>query len=163
MKQLILLRHAEAKSSSFVLSDFVRPLTKKGENDAKRMAQLLRKLQLKIDAFYTSSAIRAKQTAHIIAKVIQYPISRVVEFSLLYQADDWVLNETLVQVPSHVNTLVLVAHNPGLTQLVNQLLKSNTYHLEPASLIVISIKKEWNEILNATCECIFQACPTKLK
>ena len=57
-----LLRHGEAEEGS---PDAERPLTKKGEKQARAAGQALKKLGVKIDACLTSPKVRAAETARL--------------------------------------------------------------------------------------------------
>jgi len=79
----ILLRHGEAISNKEnLLSSYpeiiFNPLTPKGENQIKKVANLL--LKEKIDLIITSPLLRCKQTAEIIAQKINAPI--IISFDL---------------------------------------------------------------------------------
>jgi phosphohistidine phosphatase len=62
---LYLIRHAEAEVIGLggVTRDFDRPLTARGRNQARTLAQTFAKRQLLIDAIATSPLVRAYQTS----------------------------------------------------------------------------------------------------
>jgi phosphohistidine phosphatase len=60
-----LLRHGEAEDGS---PDAERPLTKKGERQARAAGKALKELGVKIDACLTSPKVRAAETARIACK-----------------------------------------------------------------------------------------------
>lgn len=60
-----LLRHGEAEDGS---PDAERPLTKKGEKQARAAGKALKELGVKIDACLTSPKVRAAETARIACK-----------------------------------------------------------------------------------------------
>ncbi len=68
MKTLILIRHAKSSWDNFLLSDFDRPLNERGKQDAPLMAKRLLAKKIKIDAFISSLAKRAKKTAKAFIK-----------------------------------------------------------------------------------------------
>ena len=61
MKQLILLRHAEAQSQRPGLADFDRALTDHGRTQALDAADCLHRLAVRIDALLASPALRARR------------------------------------------------------------------------------------------------------
>ena len=63
MKSITLIRHAEASCSTQVLTDFDRPLTIQGVDDAKLMGYTLADKKIKINLVISSSANRALTTA----------------------------------------------------------------------------------------------------
>ncbi|MFU8827788.1 MAG: SixA phosphatase family protein, partial [Brevefilum sp.] len=67
MKTLLLMRHAKSSWKDDNLTDHARPLKKRGRKDAKRIAQVMDKNDLIPDLILSSSAVRAAETAEIIA------------------------------------------------------------------------------------------------
>ena len=120
MKQLWLLRHAEAEPASAGLTDFERPLTAAGRAQAAAAAAQLRQLDVRPDLMLASPALRASETALIVAQRLQCPA--VVRYQpSLYQASAAQLLAALQGCEAGVSTLLLVAHNPGLSQLAQRL------------------------------------------
>ena len=72
MKTLLLLRHAKSSWSDPTLPDHDRPLNKRGIHDAPRMGKLLRHEHLMPDLILSSTAVRAKKTAELVAKACKY-------------------------------------------------------------------------------------------
>ena len=66
-KLLLLVRHAKSDWNDPTLNDFDRPLNDRGKRDAPVMAHRLIDKKIKIDAFITSPAKRAKKTATVFA------------------------------------------------------------------------------------------------
>ena len=67
MKTLLALRHAKSSWGNANLTDFERPLNKRGQRDAPRMGELLKERDLTPDLIITSSAERALATAEAVA------------------------------------------------------------------------------------------------
>jgi len=68
LKTLLLIRHAKSSWDDPALSDYERPLNERGKKDAPAMAERLYERGIKIDAFITSPARRARKTAEVFAK-----------------------------------------------------------------------------------------------
>ncbi|HPM80322.1 MAG TPA: histidine phosphatase family protein [Candidatus Anammoximicrobium sp.] len=120
MKILLLLRHAKSSWDDPALPDHDRPLTERGKKDAKRIGQLLRELGLVPDLIVSSTAQRARKTASKVAKACGY-IGEVEVTSRLYQAYPSQFIEVLREVGNEYATVLVVAHNPGLEELVPHL------------------------------------------
>ena len=73
MKRLLLLRHAKAVPATDPLTDIDRPLAERGERDARRIGERLRRQQLHPTSILTSPAARALRTAQLVAEAIDYP------------------------------------------------------------------------------------------
>ena len=70
MRQLLLLRHAKAEAARADLPDAQRPLSARGRADALEAAQCIAHAGLPIDALLSSPAVRARDTALILATAL---------------------------------------------------------------------------------------------
>ena len=74
MKQVYILRHAKSSWDNKDLSDFDRPLSKRGEKDAKKMCSFIKNKNFFVDKVICSSAKRTKETFDLIADGLNFPI-----------------------------------------------------------------------------------------
>lgn len=145
MKTLILLRHAKSSWKFPELADRDRPLTKRGERDAPRMARWLKKQEIIPQRILTSTAVRACATAEAIAEKIKYK-EEIVYLESLYMAEPAAIIEALHSVPDDVKRVLVVGHNPGLEGLV-QIISKKVVSLPTASIAVIKLPIEtWGEL-----------------
>jgi len=73
------------------------------------------------DLVVSSPALRALTTARLLAPGMSYPLERIRTDPHLYAADCATLLDRIAATDDAVGRLVLVGHNPGLTELVNRL------------------------------------------
>ncbi len=116
MKTLYILRHAQKDESNPDQYDYDIELTPKGEEDSKRIGQKLKEKNICPDLIVSSPAIRARSTAEIVAKEIEYPRS-VMYNETIYQAFLNEIIESITYTYDTVDTLMVVGHNPSLTAL----------------------------------------------
>ena len=133
MKTLLILRHAKSGWDDPDLPDHDRPLTERGKKDAKRIGQLLLERGLVPDQIISSTAKRARKTASKVAKACGYA-GEVEMTNRLYLASPLQIIEVLREVGDECSTVLVVAHNPGLEELLGQL----TGHPEPMSTATLS-------------------------
>jgi phosphohistidine phosphatase len=119
MKRLTLLRHAQADNPLPDQSDWNRLLTKRGQLDAKEMARRLKVQQLRPGLVLSSPALRARQTAEVFARCFSSATLQLVEE--LYLADSKLLLTLIQQRGGSSDHLLVVAHNPGITELASWL------------------------------------------
>jgi len=122
MKRVTLFRHAKSSWDNEKLSDHDRPLSARGRRDAPRMGERLAKRGLAPTLLLTSSAVRARQTAKLIAPALTNAKLATRIEPRIYLASPGQLFAILADVEDSVDELVLVGHNPGLTELANRLL-----------------------------------------
>ena len=87
MKQVALMRHAKSSWKFPELTDFERPLNKRGMRDAPMMGERLAKRGFSTDFILTSPAQRAVATARNVARSIGFPVDQIREDPNLYLAD----------------------------------------------------------------------------
>ncbi len=118
MKNLFLIRHAEAEPSGARPSDHDRTLSPTGRLEAERMGNRL--AAVSPDYLITSTAVRARETAEIIAAAVHFPSGRIVVDGRLYLAEPRMILDA-VRALGDVDTVMLFAHNPGLSELAGRL------------------------------------------
>jgi len=120
-KQLILIRHAKSDWNHPDLSDVERPLNPRGQRDAAVMGLRLKNCGIRPDCMLSSPAKRAQSTAEYIANALEFPCSQISRQEQLYLADANTIIQLIRQTPDKINTLILVAHNPGISMLATAL------------------------------------------
>ena len=137
MKSLLILRHAKSSWSHPGLSDHDRPLNKRGKRDAPRMGKLLLDEDLLPDLIISSTAKRARKTASRVVKASGYG-GKVVKARDLYHAfpEDYV--SVLRKLAAKNKCVMIVAHNPGLEELL-ETLTGQAERLPTAALAQVSL------------------------
>ena len=120
MKTLIILRHAEADNPSPGNSDFERSLTELGRQQAGRQGEFLRQSGVTVERVIASSARRVQETAGAVCAACGNGLEPEC-VDALYNAPGEVLLEYVRGMPDDFSGLMLVAHMPGVAQLVSLL------------------------------------------
>ncbi len=142
MKTLTILRHAKSSWSDRSLPDHDRPLNARGERDAPMMAGRLRQAGIRPSLILCSSAVRAGATAKEIAKEISYPLEFLQREKGLYHAGVNGLLDILAKQDLGFNSILIVGHNPGLTDLVNLLVPDLTDNLPTCGFVSIVVDRD---------------------
>ena len=121
MKTLILVRHAKSSWKHPGLPDRLRPLNKRGQHDAPVMGKRLAKREITPDLIVSSPAARAMATAESIAREIGHPEEEIRADERLYGASAFELLEIIQELDDALEHVMLIGHNPGLTDLANDL------------------------------------------
>ncbi len=144
MKRLILMRHAEA-GWHINMDDHERPLSASGIRDAKKIGSWLKEKAYMPDEVISSTSVRTRETLSYL--LLDCP--QIFERSL-YLADADQMKSTLQTLLSE--TVILLAHNPGITELAYDLMKHEEKHenfmdFPAASTLVIDFKADrWSEV-----------------
>ena len=145
MKILILVRHAKSSWNHPDLTDRLRPLNARGERDAPDMGQRIVAHGIRPSLIITSPATRAWTTARIIASEIGYPTEFLQREDSLYLASLDDLLGAVVAQDVGFNSLMVVGHNPGLTEFANFLIPGLTNNLPTAGVVSVGIERDdWN-------------------
>ncbi len=120
-RTLIMIRHAKSSWANPAQSDFERPLNERGKKDAPEMGARLKKAGLIPQLIIASTAVRTKETATYIAKQLGYDVALIRWEDKLYHCLPSALEEVLYGVKNSIKSVLIVAHNPGITEFVNQL------------------------------------------
>ncbi|WP_157729817.1 histidine phosphatase family protein [Bacterioplanes sanyensis] len=123
--EFLLLRHGKS-DWSVDCPDISRPLKKRGQRDAERIGAWLWQHECIPTSIISSPATRAQQTAHWCARAMGINPQRISLDGRLYMASPAtlleVLAERLADAPGPASQRpLLVGHNPGMEQLIEQL------------------------------------------
>lgn len=117
--KLWLIRHAKSSWSNPGQSDFDRPLNKRGERDGPAMSRWLGEQSDTATWMYVSTAARAQATARYVQEGFGLNDEAVESTDDLYHATPEQILDVVRRTPADVRSMAVVAHNPGLTWLVN--------------------------------------------
>lgn len=116
MKTLYILRHGQKQSIEPQQYDYDIELTEDGKEDSKNIGIKLKEKNILPDLIVASPAIRARQTAEIVADQIGYTKS-IMYNEVIYQAFLNEVIESITYTYDSVDSLMIVGHNPSLTAL----------------------------------------------
>lgn len=88
------------------------------------MAARLKDRNIRIDAFISSPAKRAKKTAALFCEAMGRDINDIFFISSLYHAPAEVFFDVIKETANEFDTIAVFAHNPGITYFINQLVPS---------------------------------------
>ncbi len=130
--KLYLLRHGIAADlgTGGVVRDEDRPLTDEGRAKMRQEARGMRNLELSLDLILTSPLLRARQTAEVVAEVLELE-SKLILADALAPGCGFVSGvgkhaEIYQELSAHqFESALLVGHMPDLAELASALLSGN--------------------------------------
>lgn len=162
MKTLYLVRHAKSSWNDPDLSDFDRPLNKRGEGDAPEMGRRLKEKAILPDLLLSSPANRAITTARTIADEIGYDQGKIATDEAIYHAGAATLLDIIRKQANRYNSLMLFGHNPGFTDLANQLAEEYLDNISTCGILALKFTIDsWKTLEEG--EVIFYDYPKKPK
>ncbi|UBU13817.1 SixA phosphatase family protein [Nonomuraea gerenzanensis] len=139
MRTLIVLRHAKAAQVPG-LADRERPLTDRGERDAKRVGEEISAMGLEPDVVLCSPAVRTRRTAELAFPEVEISYERDI-----YEAYPEELLELVRRTDPGLGTVVLCGHNPGVHELALSL-AGGDYVFRPGAFAVVGVESSWEEL-----------------
>lgn len=161
---LVVVRHGAARMPETGEDDFTRTLTSEGEVGVERVAEWLAERVGPCRAVITSSAVRARQTAMLLADRLLAAPAELTLVPRIYDASRQTLVE-LVQGFDHSGPVVLVGHNPGLEELAKYLLDPEDgrhVQLSPGQALCLRLLAGWAGTGRGTARLEAQISPAAL-
>lgn len=147
MLRLILLRHGKSSWDEALLDDFDRPLAPRGLRNVPEMGRRLARRGIVPDLVVSSTAVRALATARGVAREIGYREDRIRPAPELYLASPDEILAVIHNVPAGIQALMVVGHNPGLTELANRLDDIRIDNMPTAAMLCVEFTAaEWGAI-----------------
>ena len=154
------MRHAKSSWKNPELNDFDRPLNKRGKRDAPFMGKLLKGKKIKPDLVITSPAERAYTTAKYFAEEMNYPAEKIRTDNSLYEANSRDIIKVMTNTEDNINSLMIFAHNPGITDLHNFICEKHIDNIPTSAVVSLILKvRHWKEVAENTCQLEFFEYP----
>jgi phosphohistidine phosphatase len=145
--RLTLLRHAKSNWDVPGLDDFERDLNARGMRDAPMMGQLLKRNNFSPQVIYASSARRAINTANQIAGEIGIEAAEVRLRDDFYLASAEYLLSKTIEIAADYDNILLIGHNPGMTELANLVGDARIDNLPTCGVIsIVTQAPTWQEL-----------------
>lgn len=154
MKTLYIIRHAKTHQRE---QDFERKLSPLGIERINKLGHYLKTNNCKTDILFTSDAIRAIQTAKIIAGYIDYTEDKIIATEQLYMnGQEEYFNVILAQENATVNNIMIVGHNPDVTNIVHFFIPDFISYAQTGACFCFDFKTDdWTNIFTAEREIRF--------
>ena len=147
MNTLLILRHAKAAPKDPNISDHDRPLDKVGKDDALHMGKLIKDKGMIPSLIISSTALRAKTTAELVAKGCSYQGDIVLNESL-YEAKPKDYLAIVQTLSDKYGSVLIVGHNPTVEGTIQMLTgSSDVVAISSCALAYLSLSiEEWSDL-----------------
>ena len=165
MKKIILVRHAKSDWGDEGLKDIDRPLNQRGYAAAYRMSEWLAKQTDVPQLFISSDATRALSTAMIFARNLNYPSNELIILQQVYESSVKTLKDVICQIDDKYQSVMLFGHNPGITNLSNDL-TDDLFFDDLPTCAVVGLEfdiKAWKETATKKAKIAFHQFPREFK
>ena len=140
MRTITLIRHAKSSWSDPSLTDFDRPLNKRGRRDAPRIAAAMSKQAISFDKVLCSTAQRARQTLALFKQHLDINEAIIEYHQELYGGSVDRLLSCIAEQPESVRHIALLGHNPGMEDLAKRLSKVASGPMPTCCVVQLSLE-----------------------
>ncbi|MGF1670481.1 MAG: histidine phosphatase family protein [Balneolaceae bacterium] len=168
MKHILILRHAKSSWDEAGLSDFDRPLAKRGIEDAPMMGKFVKKTGLIPDLVYSSPALRANQTTELFCKAATVQNEKIYWNDRFYYGSPADYIKAVHNIDSNDKDIILlVGHNPLVESTVSLLCsngENNLIRMPTAALVCLECQvSAWKNTGKNTARLKWMMTPRLLK
>ena len=164
MKTLYLVRHAKATLENRTEKDIDRQLLEKGLKRTRHIIDFLIQKNTSVDLIVSSPAVRAFETARVLAHALKFPLVNIKIERLLYEGDADKIGDLFYDLPQNKECLMIVGHNPSITNFANMLLAEPIDYLPTSGIVCIQFDANlWDKIWKAKIISNFVVTPRMLK
>ena len=164
MKKLFVIRHAKSSWDLPELDDIERPLLPKGMKRTQRIVDYLNIRKIEFDVFISSPAVRAYETAKIIAEGTGYNTNKIHIDKNIYFGNSESYFNAIYELDEHIDKVVIFGHNPTITQFANYFLNDKIDYLPTSGVVGVEfLTNNWNSIPNCKWSPIEKVYPKMLK
>ena len=162
MKKLILIRHAKSSWKDMSLADFNRPLNGRGKSDGPLMASYLSNRFDNFDFLHSSSSVRTFETSKYFIEQIQF--GEIQYDDSLYHCSATSILNMIRSYSDNYQSVMIIAHNPGLTNLINNITNVSLDNLPTTGLAEIEFNiNSWSNISYENSNLVDLKFPKQLK
>ena len=162
MKTLIIISHSKSSWKNANLKDNERPLNKRGNNDARLISDFLSTIISNVDILHCSSSERTRETADYFIDKINF--SNHIYDDDLYHISSENLLKIIRNYNNDIDSLMIIAHNPGLTNFVNLMTDLELWNLPTTGLVAINFNVDSWEMIDTNNGTVFcKKFPKELK
>ena len=163
-KEIILVRHGKACSLDAFNKDIDRVLIDRGVNDGYKVAGALLDAGIKPSLILTSPAARASHTALIFARTLNLGSDIVKVNDRLFHCSPSLIMDLVTGLSDKVDSVAIVAHNPGLTDLAYELTKGQVNFMPTTGVTVLRYNVDsWAKIGGAVLENFISLTPKEIE
>ncbi|NQV51653.1 MAG: histidine phosphatase family protein [Flavobacteriales bacterium] len=147
MKRIYLVRHGKSDWDDLNLNDIERPLKERGVMNSHEMGEHLKELKWVPELIMSSPAVRAYETAKIIAEQLDITGARFKVDSKLYLPDFPTVLKIILYLSDDLESIMIIGHEPSLSNLINHFLHTPIEAVVTGSLTAMDFKvKKWRDI-----------------
>ncbi len=168
VKTVLLMRHGKSDWEEGI-SDFDRPLAKRGIGDVPLLGRFLLKTKKVPSVIISSPAKRAKETSELLARACRYK-SDIRYSDSIYENSSGEIMKLLQKLDDSIESVMVIGHNPAIEEATKKLcfreLKSleNGIKFPTGAIVCLGAEIEsWSELYPGNCSIYWFVVPRLIK
>ena len=150
MKTLYLARHAKSSRNQPDQPDHERPVIAEGVKRTKKIIEFLKRRKPQPEFIVSSHAVRAHETAKMVALELDYPEEEISIKKKLYLNGPESIMNVVFSLPDEKNSVMIIGHNPCMTEFVNNFVSNKIESLPTSGLVCVEFDTDrWKGIPKA--------------
>lgn len=137
MRELFLMRHAEALTESPTGDDFGRPLSPRGREAASRIGSAMARFDWLPQRVMVSTAARTRQTWEVLALSLAGNEPHHSSEARLYSASAGSVLEMIRETADDIDSALIIGHNPSMHELALRLSREDS---DPGAFNMLRLK-----------------------
>lgn len=151
MKTITLMRHAKSSWEDAQLGDRSRPLIQKGIDRTHKAIKHLKNEGFSPDIILTSPALRAWETAQIMAESFEIESEYFRKEPRIYTADADDFYDFCFDLPESCSHVLIVGHNPAISMFAHKFPDTKINFLPTSGMASIEFEADkWEEVPAST-------------
>lgn len=147
MKTITLMRHAKSSWGNIGLSDMDRPLIDKGIHKTHHVIDFLKSINFSPEFILASSAVRALETAKMMAAAFGIENDHFRQEMAVYFANSDGYYDLCFALPQNLSHALIVGHNPSITGFANFFMDTEIDSLPTSGVVSILFDAEkWEDL-----------------
>ena len=136
------MRHAKAGFGDHSVPDYERTLSRQGIDNIKQMGSHFSSLDFNPDLIISSPAVRALSTAMLFVSFLEYADDAILQNRNIYAAEIDDLYSVIHGLEEIYDIVMFVGHNPGLTDLLDDLTDAGIENIPACGLAVLKFRED---------------------
>jgi phosphohistidine phosphatase len=160
VKNLYLIRHAQAEEHTAGKKDVERQLTAKGYQDASKIGLYFKEKDFHPDIIVHSFAERTTETVERINEQLGVDPDHIESSEDMYEASARIMLRIIGEIPAEMRSAIIVAHNPSITYLAEYITGAEIGHVQTAGIVHVQVPfTSWQEVSEKNCDFIEYISP----
>lgn len=145
-RRLIVMRHAKSSHDDYSLADHQRPLTPRGQREAREIGERLVALDRVPELVISSDAVRTEETLAELSEVWGEEVE-VVWREDFYLAGTQAIAGALEGLEEDVSSVLVLGHNPGWESAVVYFTGEQHTLTTANAVLMVGEGKDWSELM----------------